>query len=1124
MLHRFTSRITILWSLIIAFAPVSNAQQKLQFLSNSENDIHFEITIANYQIEASGNHHRIVSQDGSPLLIKGAPDLLKHTVSLAIGPNQSYRLSITDSAFVDYPNITILPSKGNLKRNQQPDDFPFVYGQDYQRNTFYPNQLAEQNKPYIIRDQRGMAVWIYPFRYNPVTKVLRVYTRLNVRLQAQQHQGENLLPLSAKNLSPKKEFEQIKLRHFDNYASLLKYTPLNDEGDMLIVCHNDNSFVQAMQPFILWKTQKGIKVDFITYTQAGGNATALKNYISSNFPTNQWTHILLVGDAPQITPFYKPYGPGDNWYGDIFGNDSYPDIFVGRFSAENASQVATQVQRSIWYEKDITGTENYFKFAMGIASDEGPGDNNEMDYEHVRLINQQLLNFTYSTAFEMFDGSQGGADAAGNPTPAMVSSAINDGIGIINYTGHGSNNSFASSGFSNSHVDNLLNNGKLPFIISVACVNGEFQTGTCFAEKWMRATHNGQPSGAVATLMSTINQSWNPPMKGQDEMNEILVELYANNIKRSFGGITMNGCMKMNDVYGFAGVEMTDTWTLFGDPSIILRTDEAQAMNVNHITQVSLGTDLINVNCNLEDALVAISQNGVLLGTQKVSGGVAAVSVPPIASMDTIMVTVTGFNAVTYQGIIEVLAPNAPYINANLININDMFTGNANFMADYGEIFGLDLILTNLGLQASGNLTLQLSTSDAYIQSILSPSYVSFPISAGSFSNYTGILQVLVKDSVPHQHQAMFNLSVSDSSGYSWNVPLVVTLHSPVLGNGSIVINDSNGNNNGRLDQGELVTMQIPATNNGAVAGNTLVSLSSASPYITINNPSVSLSSLGAQSPVGFAIQVANNVPDNTMVNFSYQISTGPYQYQFSFSRRINAIMEDFETNDFSSFNWQSSGALPWFTTNFEPLDGDFCSQSGAIGDNQQTSLMISINVQQFDSVSFYRKVSSEQDWDFLQFYIGSVKFADWSGIKDWERFSFPVSAGLKSFRWTYIKDAIISENMDCAWVDDIILPKAVSNDSVSSIIVRPSTSEGFDVYPNPAGQWVNLRLENAEKEKIRLMIHDAGGRLILSEEMEPFSGTFTWLIDVSSLPSGAYLVSALGESFTKRTKLIISR
>ena len=64
----------------------------------------------------------------------------------------------------------------------------------------------------------------------------------------------------------------------------------------------------------------------------------------------------------------------------------------------------------------------------------------------------------------------------------------------------------------------------LPFILSVACNNGTFTNGTCFGEAWLRATNGGQPTGAIATYMSYISQSWDPPMCGQDEVVDLLVQ------------------------------------------------------------------------------------------------------------------------------------------------------------------------------------------------------------------------------------------------------------------------------------------------------------------------------------------------------------------------------------------------------------------------------------------------------------------------------------------------------------------------------------------------------------------------------------------------------------------------
>ena len=57
-----------------------------------------------------------------------------------------------------------------------------------------------------------------------------------------------------------------------------------------------------------------------------------------------------------------------------------------------------------------------------------------------------------------------------------------------------------------------------PFIVSVACINGAFMSSVCFAETWLRKDNGG----AVVTWMSTINQPWDPPQRGQDYFYDIL--------------------------------------------------------------------------------------------------------------------------------------------------------------------------------------------------------------------------------------------------------------------------------------------------------------------------------------------------------------------------------------------------------------------------------------------------------------------------------------------------------------------------------------------------------------------------------------------------------------------------
>ena len=116
----------------------------------------------------------------------------------------------------------------------------------------------------------------------------------------------------------------------------------------------------------------------------------------------------------------------------------------------------------------------------------------------------------------------------------------------MNYCGHGSQTSWGSTGFSNTHVNALTNDGLLPFITSVACNNGTFTGGTCFAEAWLRAQHNGQPTGAIATYMSYISQSWAPPMYAEDEAVDLLIA----DEKRTIGGLWFNGSCEMIDATG----------------------------------------------------------------------------------------------------------------------------------------------------------------------------------------------------------------------------------------------------------------------------------------------------------------------------------------------------------------------------------------------------------------------------------------------------------------------------------------------------------------------------------------------------------------------------------------------
>jgi hypothetical protein len=128
---------------------------------------------------------------------------------------------------------------------------------------------------------------------------------------------------------------------------------------------------------------------------------------------------------------------------------------------------------------------------------------------------------------------------------------------------------------------------------------------------------------------------------------------------------------------------------------------------------------------------------------------------------------------------------------------------------------------------------------------------------------------------------------------------------------------------------------------------------------------------------------------------------------------------EDFETGDFSKYNWQHTGDANWVVVSDVNYEGSYSAKSGLISHNEQSVLKITLPIED-GSVSFYRKVSSESDEDYLRFYIDDQLQGSWSGEQDWSLQEYAITSGLHTLRWVYMKDASISSGSDCAWIDKV--------------------------------------------------------------------------------------------------------
>ena len=661
----------------------SVSAQDFQLLHSDENSVEFThstrefaqhpvlIDGRNYQNFAFG--HAVLTSE------KGAPALPYFAQSIQVPNSGKLSYEVVYDGYYEIQDIEVAPSKGNLKRNVNPDTVPYEFGTAYNQDQFYPGNLSDMTNPFILRTTRGVNVALFPYQYNPVQKRLRVYEnlRVNVLIDSQQ---EGFNEIHQNQFSRTAAFQDIYEHHYLNPADEPEYTTVNDMGAMLVI--TDESFVETLLPLTRWKNQSGIKTIIVTTEDTGTTDTQIKSYIEDFYVANpDLVYVLLVGDSDKVPS--HTYGSSgweqlwsDSYYGQISGgpNDFYPELLVGRLSGNNA-EIEVMVNRILEYEK--TPMEgSWMKNAIGLGSNEGNGYGNdgESDFQHLRNIRTQLMDFGFETVYEFYQGSQGGEDLSGEPTPTMINAAMDSGTGLFNYTGHGWLEGMYTGNYTNSDVLNMNNHGKYPFVISVACNNGTFVGETTLGEVFMRASSEGFPTGSIGFAGSSILMSWAPPMATQDEMTNILTETYDNYRSTTLGGLFYNAQIGMLNEYNadYTSKEVMQTWILFGDPSTVFRYDTTQTINADHAAVISVDdAEFTIVDCNAENGLATLSQGDTILGKATVTGGTANIEIqePVDAEGELPVLTVVKQNYQPYQAQIELETMGIDGLNDDWVNV-----------------------------------------------------------------------------------------------------------------------------------------------------------------------------------------------------------------------------------------------------------------------------------------------------------------------------------------------------------------------------------------------------------------------------------------------------------------------
>jgi hypothetical protein len=197
-----------------------------------------------------------------------------------------------------------------------------------------------------------------------------------------------------------------------------------------------------------------------------------------------------------------------------------------------------------------------------------------------------------------------------NATNDDVIESINNGVGIVNYRGHGFETGWAASwsydnvAFGKTQI-NALTNNVYPVVFSIACLNGKVETGECLLESFTRS-----PNGAVGVL-GAFYASYTTP---NHTYNRLLFETLCNDGVYNIGYLNniahIKNLVEYNNYFTAKVNAFIYLWG--GDPSLEIWTGASQSFNDIGISMDDNGN--INLDAgNVNNYIIrVVTEDGIL--------------------------------------------------------------------------------------------------------------------------------------------------------------------------------------------------------------------------------------------------------------------------------------------------------------------------------------------------------------------------------------------------------------------------------------------------------------------------------------------------------------------------------
>ncbi|MBC8174727.1 MAG: hypothetical protein H8E82_03630, partial [Candidatus Marinimicrobia bacterium] len=776
-------------------------RSEVQILENDYDKLEIEFNypgINTYKVDSDkGEFTRISIPNTYWIGEIGTPKLPASKKLIEIPFGATVSVEVKDYSFSEYKLSDfgivnpIVPNQPSLSKSVDPTTVQFEYKESaYTIDAFSDYELATVDILGVLRGIRLARLVISPVQYNPIQEKIRIYNNIDVEIH-----------FSGSDIS---KTEYIRTSTYSPYFEVVYHNIINhrdpdypDHPDLttypikyLIV--SDPMFEDLLQPFIEWKVKKGFTV--ITNYDLS-SASEIQTWVHDQYNSGEPedpapTFLLIVGDTPQIPA--SAIGSQTNKVTDLYycsvDGDMFPEMYYGRFSATNVSQLQTQIDKTLYYEKYEFSDPSFLDNVTLIAGE---------DYSYNPTHGQPTVlygaNNYYNNEYEfnnvnLYLTSYGGCYET-----------VNEGICFINYTAHGSQTSWSGPSLTQSEVNAFTNDGMYPLAIGNCCLAADFGYGECFGETWMRK-ENG---GAVGYIGSAPSSYWDEdvywsvgafPFVGNGvtptyeettwgEYDCAFVTDYVSADALVFvGNLAVTEAENLG-YPGWAGsLYYWQAYNLLGDPSLVIYQTQGEINDVSYMDILPIGIDFFEVSAE-PGSYVAISFEGELRGTALVpESGIVEVPITPIldSGMANIVVTKPQYQPVIEQVLVAPLE--GPFVTIDDFSVN----AGGDEVIEFGETVTLSVTLKNVGTEPATDVTMVLSTDNEFITLIdNSESFGTIP--ANGFVTQTDAYSFTVSNLVPDDYN--FELSaVITALEDSWENGLNFTAYAPVILVGSVSV------------------------------------------------------------------------------------------------------------------------------------------------------------------------------------------------------------------------------------------------------------------------------------------------------------------------------------------------